>query len=241
MGVRPTPACVSAPTAARSAIQQLFWQHSGAPQPSATPSSLKHHPACTSPPPLACRHLTPACIKHVAALTALTSLRLEHTGLILAHPQLQLLGSCPRLAELSLDSLDLCALRQQEERQLALAAAAVAEGAPAEQRAGVGVAAAGWPPLVRVHLHSTSSYLNLRSLLGAAGRLRHLTLMHYVRWDEGELRVDRTFDPRLAGSLVIGASCDAPRLGCPTGCLLMVVSMILSAVFQLIPSSSPVA
>lgn len=164
--------------------------------PFSTPR-LPHLPARPAPR----RHLTAGCIRHLSALTALTSLRLEHTGLILAHPQLQLLGSCTSLVELSCDSLDLNALRQEEERAQALAAAAAAPPAPAAPRGILGAArpplpaaadmpppaaGPGWPPLERVHLHSTSSYLNLRSLLRSAGLLRHLTLMHYVRWDEGE-------------------------------------------------------
>jgi hypothetical protein len=190
-------------------------------------SSPDPPPAATTPRKTpARRHLTPGCFKHIAGLTALTSLRLEHTGLILAHPHLKLLGSGRQLAELSVDSLDLCALRQEDERARALLAAraaaapapslspsdAGAGGAPASAltsasasldavSAGGDVSglpletlqrivdtgpAARWPPLRSVHLHSTSSYLNLQSLLRFAPGLRHLTLMHYVRWDEGE-------------------------------------------------------
>lgn len=148
---------------------------------------------------------------------------------MLAHAQLKLLGACRRLTELSVDSLDLCALRQEVDAARAEGAAAfavprsagslrLAPGAGDPDAAAAAAAArgaavsAGWPPLERAHLHSTSSYLNLQTLLAFAPALSHLTLNHYVRWDEGAVRRGR----RVFGTGWVGRAaaraCRCPRL-----------------------------
>ncbi|KAF8059697.1 hypothetical protein HT031_005105 [Scenedesmus sp. PABB004] len=129
------------------------------------------------------RHLTPACVPHLARLTQLRELQLAHTGLQLGPAELECLGAaCRQLTQLHAE-LSLAGAAQSGETEPR--AAALDTGLlellwalPADAgRAAVPPPAPGaWPPLAHVGVTNSCSVANLARLLAGARGLERLEL-----------------------------------------------------------------